>query len=91
MKKMRKCVSLLLALTIIFGLFSILPLKAGAAGAVSYIYRYWDDGKVISETETCTQYTNLADRSSNILDSGCYVVTEDLTITDRLYTRVIRV
>ena len=87
MKKMRKCVSLLLALTIIFGLFSILPLKAGAAGAVSYIYRYWDDGKVISETETCTQYTNLADRSSNILDSGCYVVTEDLTITDRLYTR----
>lgn len=43
MKLLKKSVSILLVMTMIVSLFTIIPFEASAAGAVEYIYRYWDE------------------------------------------------
>ena len=85
MKKMHRPVSILLILTIILGLFLIIPVNAGAAGGVEYIYRSWNGKKVVEETRICTNYTDIAEHSGNYLAGGWYVVTRSMTLNDRLF------
>ena len=85
MKKMHRPVSILLILTIILGLFLIIPVNAGAAGGVEYIYRSWNGKKVVEETRNCTNYTDIAEHSGNYLAGGWYVVTRSMTLNDRLF------
>ena len=87
MKLLKKSVSILLVMTMIVSLFTIIPFEVGAASGVQYIERSWDETnkKVIDTEKTCTSYTLLANRSSDTLYSGWYVVDRDMTINSRLY------
>ena len=87
MQKLKKPVSILLAVIMVFSLFTVIPTSASAAGAVEYIYRWWDaDAKEVrQETITCTDYTEMSERSSDELASGRYVVSSDLYIDSRLF------
>ena len=86
MKSIKKPVSILLIMTMIVSLFTIIPFEASAASGVQYIERSWDDAnKAVVDTEkTCTSYTLLANRSSDTLYSGWYVVDRDMTVNGRL-------
>ena len=86
MKFIKKSVSILLVMTMIVSLFTIIPFEVGAASGVQYIERSWDssDKKVIETVKTCTDYTNLANRSSDHLE-GWYVVSYNMAINSRLY------
>ena len=86
MKFIKKSVSILLIMTMIASLFTIIPFEASAASGVQYIERSWDDAnKAVVDTEkTCTSYTLLANRSSDTLYSGWYVVDRDMTVNGRL-------
>ena len=86
MKFIKKPVSILLIMTMIVSLFTIIPFEASAASGVQYIERSWDDAnKAVVDTEkTCTSYTLLANRSSDTLYSGWYVVDRDMTVNGRL-------
>ena len=86
MKFIKKPVSILLVMTMFVSLFTIIPFEVGAASGVQYIERSWDDtNKTVVDTEkTCTSYTLLANRSSDTLYSGWYVVDRDMTINSRL-------
>ena len=86
MKLLKKSVSILLVMTMIVSLFTIIPFEVGAASGVQYIERSWDDtNKTVVDTEkTCTSYTLLANRSSDTLYSGWYVVDRDMMVNGRL-------
>ena len=84
MRKLRKPLSILLSLILILGIFTAVPFEAGAAGSVSYIYRSWNGDMVMQETRTCTDYTELSDRTSSELNSKTYVVSHDTTVDSRL-------
>ena len=85
-KTLKKSVSILLTLAMMFGILTVIPIEANAASGVQYIERSWDssDKKVIETVKTCTDYTNLANRSSDHLE-GWYVVSYNMTINSRLY------
>ena len=86
-KTLKKSVSILLTLAMMFGILTVIPIEANAASGVSYIYRSWNGSKVVSQTKTCTDYTLLANRSSDTLSGGWYVVDRDMTIDGRLRVR----
>ena len=85
-KTLKKSVSILLTLAMMFGILTVIPIEANAASGVQCIERLWDssDKKVIETVKTCTDYTNLANRSSDHLE-GWYVVSYNMTINSRLY------
>ena len=87
MRVFKKSVSILLVLTMVIGLFTIIPFEVGAQETVSYINRYssWWDPTVITKTETTSYYTLLHERDSNRLGWGKYVVDRNITVNDRLY------
>lgn len=73
-----------MSLITVFSVFAIVPLEVSAAEGIEYIYRWWDSGaqEVKSETRSCTDYTELNDRSSSYLGSSSssvswYVVKKD--------------
>ena len=87
MKLLKKSVSILLVMTMIVSLFTIIPFEASAAGAVEYIYRYWDEAnqRVADETKTCTSYTTITSQDDlTIGDGKWYVVNGDATIENRV-------
>ncbi|MBQ3299559.1 MAG: hypothetical protein IJG99_04635 [Ruminococcus sp.] len=87
MKLLKKSVSILLVMTMIVSLFTIIPFEASAAGAVEYIYRYWDEAnqRVADETRTCTSYTIITSQDDlTIGDGKWYVVNGDATIENRV-------
>lgn len=87
MKLLKKSVSILLVMTMIVSLFTIIPFEASAAGAVEYIYRYWDEAnqRVADETRTCASYTTITSQDDlTIGDGKWYVVNGDATIENRV-------
>ena len=89
MQMLKKSVSILLTVIMVVSLFTILPMSASAAGAVEYIYRWWDaDAKEVKqETRTCSDYTEMSERSSDELESGWYSASGNLFIDSRLFVR----
>jgi len=86
-KPITKAVSVLLSMVIVCSLFTIVPFEASAAGAVEYIYRYWDEAnqKVADETRTCASYTTITSQDVlTIGDGKWYVVNGDATIENRV-------
>lgn len=91
MQKLKKPVSILLAVIMVVSLFTIIPTPASAAEAVEYIYRWWDaDAKEVKqETRTCTQWTNIRERSSDDLAPGWYYFDQPTSLSngERLFIR----
>lgn len=85
MKLLKKTVSILLTLTMMFGILAIIPLEVNAAGDVTYIYRSWNGSNVTENVRTCTNYTNIHENISSFLSSGWYVANDNVTIDKRLY------
>ena len=85
-KTLKKSVSILLTLAMMFGILTIIPIEANAASGISYIFRSWDstNKKVVDTVKTCTDYTELDRRSGDHL-KGWYVVSHNTTINSRLY------
>ena len=79
-KSVKKTVSLLISFVMIISLFTIVPLEAGAAGGVSYVYRSWDGEKVVEEVRTCTSYTTI-DSNSLTWSSGWYVLKNNVNLS----------
>lgn len=75
-KHIKKSVSILLSLTMIIGLFTIVPVATSAAISVSYI---GEDGG----TKNASSVTELTDGMTS-LSGGWYAVTSDLTIGGRI-------
>ena len=74
MKKMNRPVSILLILTIILGLFLIIPVNAGAAAQeseIQYVFREWDAEHhvIVNHNEACSDYTELAEVEGNRLSA----------------------
>lgn len=69
----------------VISLFTVIPFEVSAADAVEYICRSWDSESktVVSSTQTCTDYKDLAQRGSNVL-SGFYVVRSSMSVGDWL-------
>lgn len=69
------------------GVFTGVPFPVSAAGGVSFIYRTWDaaNKKVVEETRTYDDYTELSARSSDTLSEGVYVVSQSTKVSSRLY------
>lgn len=86
MQKLKKHVSLLLALIMVFSLFTIVPVTVHAEDGVEYVYRSWNyiTEEIEEETKICTEYTDLSARTSDSLSPGWYVVRGDVTAVNRL-------
>lgn len=80
MKRLRKpiqaSVSILLSLTLIFGLLTIIPVAAGAAVSVDYIDETGSPQTAAGVTELTTGSVSLSE--------GWYAVTENLTVSERI-------
>ena len=89
MQKLKKPVSVLLTVIMVVSLFTVIPMPASAAEAVEYIYRWWvaDAKEVKQETRTCSDYTEMSERSSDELESGWYAASGNLFIDSRLFVR----
>ena len=89
MQKLKKPVSILLAVIMVVSLFTVIPTPASAAEAVEYVYLWWDaDAKEVKqETRTCSDYTEMSERSSDELESGWYAASGNLFIDSRLFVR----
>ena len=91
MQILKKSVSILLTVIMVVSLFTIIPMSASAAEAVEYIYRWWDaDAKEVKqETRTCTQWTNIRERSSDDLAPGWYYYDQPTSLSngERLFVR----
>ena len=89
MQILKKSVSILLTVILVVSLFTIIPASVSAAGAVAYVYRWWDaDAKEVKqETRTCSDYTEMSERSSDELESGWYAASGNLFIDSRLFVR----
>ncbi|MBR0366408.1 MAG: hypothetical protein IJH94_06380, partial [Clostridia bacterium] len=83
-KTCRSTLSAMLSVSMLAGMFTAIPLNAGAAGGISYIYRSWDGEKVVDETRSCTDYSSLANGNLRDLWSGWYVVDRSFTLDNRL-------
>ena len=86
--------SILLSFIMVFSLFTIIPVTANAAQGVEYIYRTWDydNKRLVEETRTCTDYTDLSGYAANkdhTLTQGWYVAANvtfgKLTITGEVH------
>ena len=88
MKLLRKSVSVLLSVVIVFSLFTIVPFEAFAASGIEYYDHTWNAGNktVVRTAKTCTDYTALQLIESNNL-SGWYVVNMSFSYHNRLYVR----
>ena len=66
--------------------FAGIPFYASASTGVTYIFRSWDPAgkKVVAETRTCTDYTELSARPGSALGQGSYVVSHNTTVDSRL-------
>ena len=87
MKLLKKSVSVLLSVVIVFSLFTIVPFEAFAASEIEYIERSWNSSeeKVEETTKTCTNYTNITSQDDlTIGDGKWYVVNGDATIENRV-------
>ena len=90
MQKLRKSLSILLSLIMVFSVFTIVPITGHAAGGIEYVERTWDENAlaVKEEIKTCTDYTlmtNYQAGKNHTLGSGWYVagntVFGELTIS----------
>ena len=85
MKLLKKSTGILLTLTILSGMLTIIPFKAGAAAQISYVERSWDEasGSVVSTTKYRDSYTSIGSRSSDTL-TGWYYADSTETVNSRL-------
>ena len=88
MQKLRKPVSILLSLIMIFSVFTIVPFSVGADSIAEYVDKEWDAqaGEVVDTDKTVTNYTPLT-KDMTLLDSGVYVVDSNITYAKRLYIK----
>ncbi len=91
MKHWKKVISVMLTLTMVICLFSIAPVTANAAEAVTYTEYSWDGSALQTEVKTATDYTvvtsDLFKTNPEGLMTGTYVVNADTTIGDYFYIR----
>ena len=89
MQKLKQTLSLMLSLIMILGMFTFMPAPVSAAETMHYVERSWnaDTKQVVEETKTCTDYTDLSERSSDELNSGWYAASGSLFINSRLFVR----
>lgn len=92
MQRVRKSLSFLVAVFLVFGLVPLAsaPVLAAADGAVSYIERSWNagTGTVQTKEKTVSSYTKLSgltDRQGITLKKGWYVVDKNLTFKNRVF------
>ena len=90
MQKLRKSLSILLSLIMVFSVFTIVPITGHAADGIEYVDRTWDENAlaVKEEIKTCTDYTPMTKYQAgknHTLGSGWYVagntVFGELTIS----------
>ena len=87
MKLLKKSVSILLTLTMMFGILTIIPFEASAASGISYIYRSWDstNQRVVDSTKTCSNYSTIGTQKDLTIGNGkWYVVNGDASISNRI-------
>ena len=88
MKAWCKAVGMLLAVLMAFGSFAAVPAGAAAQESeIQYIFREWDAEHhvIVNHNEACSDYTELAEVEGNRLSPGCYVVSENTTMPERLF------
>lgn len=68
MKKLKKPLSILLLLIMIFSLFTIVPFTANAAEGVYYKYGEWDESnhRLLTVYTSCSDYTVLDSNSTTV-------------------------
>ncbi len=82
MRKLKKPLSILLALMIIFSVFTVIPFSA--ADSVSYLgVDFYDSGRSRTTDEICTDYIVLTEDITSLAD-GWYIADDDLDYPDRL-------
>lgn len=86
MRTIRKTTGIVLSIVLMLSVFSGIPFYVSAAGGVTYVFRSWDptEKKVVQETRTCTDYTELSAVSGSELNQGSYVVSHNTTVDSRL-------
>ena len=83
MRILRKSVSVILILIMIFSVFAAVPFEVSAASLVSYLCYSWDGEKVVGNVIVCDS-AELSERTSDELDSCTYAVSRDTTVNGRL-------
>ena len=84
-RTLKKSVSVLLSVIMVFSIFTVIPFTVSAATTVSYKEASWNGSSVVYTSKSVTEYTEIA-TDTTTWSNGWYVAVGEVTLNGRVGT-----